>query len=193
MIPLLKEAQSSIRDAIVIALGSININLYRTLLESLQYAVTTCKEEAKLRIGTHQRTGSTPRRNPETDRLRAEVTQVYRLTARFLREPAVLQDEWVLRNLCTYTKDLMIFLNDAEIQNDWECQKLRRYYCGLLEELFDGINRTVDPAQHMPFESRKSAFALMEDWCGHSPNQTQIDQREHNWHSVLEQSHNTGR
>ena len=191
MIPLLKEAQSSIRDAIVIALGSININLYRTLLESLQYAVTTCKEEAKQRIGTHQRTGSNPRRNPETDRLRTEVTRVYRLTARFLREPAVLQDEWVLRNLCTYTKDLMIFLNDAEIQNDWECQKLRRQYCGLLEELFDGINRTVDPAQHMPFESRKSAFALMEDWCGYSPNQTRIDQREHNWQSVLEQSHDT--
>ena len=186
MIPLLQAGQSSIRDAIVIALGSININLYRTLLESLQYAVTTCKEEAKQRIGSHQRTGSNPRRNPNTDRLRTEVTQVYRLTARFLHEPSVLQDEWILKNLGAYTKDLMIFLNDTEIQNDWECQKLRRQYCGLLEELFDGINRTSDPSQYMPFESRKSAFALMEDWCGYSPNQTQITQREDNWQLALE-------
>ena len=193
IIPLLTAGQSSIRDAIVIALGSININLYRTLLESLQYAVTTCKEEAKQRIGTHQRTGSNPRRNPRTDRLRTEVTQVYRLTARFLHEPAVLRDEWIINNLCIYSKDLMIFLNDAEIQNDWECQKLRRQYCGLLEELFDGINRTPDPSRYMAFESRKSAFALMEDWCGYSPNQGRINQREDNMRqSVLEQHQEVG-
>ena len=187
-IPLLSERSSSIRDAIVIALGSININLYRTLLESLQYAVTTCKEEAKQRIGAHQRTGSNPPRNARTDRLRTEVTQVYRLTAGFLREPAVLQDEWILNNLCTYTKDLMIFLNDAEIQNDRECQKLRRHYCGLLEQLYDAINRTEQPSRYIAFESRKSAFALMEDWCGYSPNQLKINQREETWQSEFEHS-----
>lgn len=193
IIPLLNVSPTSIRDAIVIALGSININLYRTLLESLQYAVTTCKEEAKLRIGTHQRTGSNPQRNRRTDLLRTEVTHVYKLTSRFLREPSVLQDDWILNNLSVYTKDLMIFLSDAEIQNDWECQRLRRLYCGLLEELFDGINRTHDPARWMAFESRKSSFALMEDWCGYSPNQTRISQREDNMRqSVLDQQQNDG-
>ena len=193
VIPLLSAPLTSIRDAIVTALGSININLYRTLLESLQYAVTTCKEEAKQRIGIqHQRTGSNPRRNPSTDRLRTEVTQVYRLTARFLQEPAVLQDEWILNNLCTYTKDLMIFLNDANIQNDWECQKLRRQYCGLMEELFDSINRTADPSKYISFDSRRSAFALMEDWGGYSANQARIDQREHHWQYSLEQHQDIG-
>lgn len=193
IIPLLKAVTSSIRDAIVIALGSININLYRTLLESLQYAVTTCKEEAKLRIGAHQRNGSNPRRNRQTDRLRTEVTHVYKLTSRFLHEQAVLEDEWILNNLATYTKDLMIFLSDAEIQNDWECQELRRQYCGLLEALFDGINRTKDPSRWMAFESRKSAFALMEDWCGYSPNQSRISQREDSMRqSALDHHHDTG-
>lgn len=193
IIPLLSAFPNTIRDAIVIALGSINLNLYRTLLESLQYAVTTCKEEAKLRIDTHQRTGSSPKRNRRTDLLRTEVTQVYRLTSRFLREPSVLQDEWILTNLCSYTKDLMIFLSDAEIQNDWECQRLRRHYCGLSEELYQGINRTSDPSRWLAFESRKSSFALMEDWCGYSPNQTRISQREDNMRrSVLDQHLDTG-
>ena len=192
IIPLLSAGPLSIRDAIVTALGAININLYRTLLESLQYAVTTCKEEAKLRIGSHQRSGSSPRRNQRTDRLRTEVTHVYRLTSRFLREQVVLQDESILDNLATYTKDLMIFLSDAEIQNDWECQKLRRYYCGLLEELYDGINRTEDPSRWMAFESRKSAFALMEEWCGYSPNQSRISQREDSMRqSALDQHQDT--
>ena len=193
VIPLLSATRSTIRDAIVIALGSINVALYRTLLESLQYAVTTCKEDAKLRIGKHQRTGSSPRRSRQTDLLRTEVTQVYRLTSRFLRDPAVLQDEWILNNLSTYTKDLMIFLSDAEIQNDWECQRLRRYYCGLLEELYEGICRTQDSSRWMAFESRKSSFALMEDWCGYSPNQSRVSQREDNMRqNILDQHQDTG-
>src|SRR3984957_5648883 len=49
-----------------------------------------------------------------------------------------------------------------------------------MEELIEGINPTKDPSRWMTFESRKSSFALMEDWCGYSPNQSQIRQREDN-------------
>ncbi|KAL2368974.1 hypothetical protein RJ035_003685 [Blastomyces gilchristii] len=180
VIPLLSAGPDSIRNAIVVALGSINKNLYRTLLESLQYAVTTCNEEARVRIGTHNRTPSSPRRNRRTDRLRTEVTNVYKVTSHFLKEPEVYNDDWILNNLVTYTKDLRIFLSDVEVQNDLEFQRLRFHYCGLLKELFEGINKSKDPSRWMPFESRKSAFSLMEDWCGYSPNQSQIAAREEN-------------
>lgn len=180
VIPLLSAERPTIRNAIVVALGSINKNLYRTLLESLQYAVTTCNEEAKIRIGTHYRSPSSPRRNRKTDRLRTEVTYVYKLTSHFLQESDIYSDDWIVNNLVTYAKDLRIFLSDAEVQNDWEFQRLRFHYCGLMEQLFEGINRTSDPSRWIPFESRKSAFSLMEDWCGYSPNQSQISQREEN-------------
>ena len=179
VISLLSAPRKAVREATVIALGSININLYRTLLESLQYAVTKCKEEAKLRVGNHQRTGSTPHRSHETDLLRTEVTHVYKLTSRFLREAHILREEWILENLTTYTRELMIYLSDAEVQSDWECQRLRRFYCGLLEELYEAVCRTNYPLRWMAFESRKSAFTLMEDWCGYSPNQKSINQREY--------------
>ena len=193
IIPLLAAGPSLMRDAIVTALGSINFILYRTLLESLQYAVTTCNEEAKLRVGTHQRTGSSPRKNRRTDRLRTEVTHVYKLTSRFLHEQEVLQDDWIVNNLIKYTDDMRIFLSDAEVQSDWEFQTLRRHYCGLVEEVFEGINRTKEPARWMSFEARKAAFALMEDWCGYSLNQTQISQREDSMRqSAIEQHYDNG-
>lgn len=193
VIPLLSAERDSIRNAIVIALGSINKNLYRTLLESLQYAVTTCNEEAKVRMGTHSRTPSSPRRNRKTDRLRTEVTHVYKLTSHFLHEADVYNDDWIVNNLITYTRDLRIFLSDAQVQNDWEFQRLRFHYCGLMEELFEGINRTKDPSRWMPFESRKSAFSLMEDWCGYSPNQEQITQREDKMRKfAIAHAHETG-
>ncbi|PCG98417.1 Armadillo-like helical [Penicillium occitanis (nom. inval.)] len=190
VIPLLSASLDSIREAIVAALGSINKALYRTLLESLQYAVTTCNEEAKLRIGTHNRTPSSPRRSRKTDRLRTEVTHVYKLTSTFLREAEIFNDDWVVNNLVTYAKDLRLFLSDAEVQNDWEFQRLRYHYCGLMEELFEGINRTKEPSRWMPFESRKSAFSLMEGWCGYSPSQAQIAQREDNMRRFAIAQHN---
>lgn len=193
VIPLLSAERDSIRNAIVVALGSINKNLYRTLLESLQYAVTTCNEEAKIRMGTHTRTPSSPHRNRKTDRLRTEVTHVYKLTSHFLQEPDVYTDDWIVNNLVTYTKDLRIFLSDAQVQNDWGFQRLRFHYCGLMEELFEGINRTMGPSRWMPFESRKSAFSLMEDWCGYSPNQAQITRREENMRKfAIAHPHETG-
>lgn len=176
VVPLLPNNLPAIREAVVVALGSININIYKTLLEELQGAVSRCNDEARARI--HQRTGSSPRRNRRMDILRTELTHVYRLTAHFLREPIIYQDDWILNNLVIYTKDLKLFLMDGEVQMDWAFQKLRRHYCGLMEELFEGINRTKDPSRWMTFESRKSSFALMEDWCGYSPNQAQIRQRE---------------
>lgn len=184
VIPLLSAGSDTIRNSIVTALGSINKSMYRTLLESLRYAVTMCNEEARIRIGTHVRTPSSPRRSRQTDRLRTAVTHVYKVTSHFLKEPDVYQDDWILSNLTTYTRDLRIFLSDAEVQNDLEFQKLRFHYCGLIEELFEGINKTSDPTRWMSFESRKSAFSLMEDWCGCSPNQATINLRETHMRNV---------
>ncbi|KAJ2980165.1 hypothetical protein NUW58_g7022 [Xylaria curta] len=176
LIPLLSVSSASVREAVVLSMGSINVHIYRTLLEELQGHVTRCNEEARARL--HQRTNSGPRRNHKMDLLWTELTHVYELTSHFLKYPDVYQNEWILNNLCAYTRDLKLFLMDGEVQNDWEFQTLRRHYCGLMRELFEGINRTQDPSRWMTFESRKSAFTLMEDWCGFSPNQQQIRARE---------------
>lgn len=176
LIPLLSVSSASVRDAVVVAMGSINVNIYRTLLEELQGQVSRCNDEARARI--HERTNSSPRRNRRMDLLRTEITHVLKLTSHFLKEPEVYQTEYFLTNLTSYAKDLKLFLMDGEVQMDWEFQRLRRHYCGLLEALFEGINRTEDPSRWMSFESRKSAFSLMEDWCGFSPNQNQIRAKE---------------
>lgn len=176
LIPLIQVSSVSVRDAVVIAMGSINIHIYRTLLEELQGQIARCNDEARARI--HQRTNSNTRRNRRMDLLRTEITHVFKLTSHFLREPEVYQSDFFLSTLTGYAKDLKLFLMDGEVQMDWEFQRLRKHYCGLMEALFEGINRTRDPSRWMTFESRKSAFSLMEEWCGFSPNQPQIRARE---------------
>ena len=179
IIPMLAAGPEPIRNAVVVALGSINPKLYRTLLESLQYAVITCNDEAKARINSHHRTPSSPQRTQMTERLRIEVTHVYKLTASFLRNPDSFGDEWILNNLVTYAKDLRIYLSDTDVHNDWRFQRLRYHYCGLIEEVFEGTRRTGNASRWMPFEARKSAFALMEDWCGFSADHNARMRRRH--------------
>jgi hypothetical protein len=174
--PLLQSSSASVREAVVVALGSINVHIYRTLLEELQGQVSRCNDEARARI--HQRTNSSPRRNRKMDLLRTEITHVLKLTAHYLKRPDIYQSDFFLETVTIYARDLKLFLMDGEVQMDWEFQKLRRHYCGLMEALFEGINLTEDPSRWMTFESRKSAFSLMEDWCGFSPNQPQIRARE---------------
>ena len=169
-ISLLGVSSEQIRSAVVLALSAINRKLYRTLLESLQYAVINCNDEVKNRNGAHHRTPSSPQRSREATRLRTEITHLYKLTCTFLRDEQISHDEWILNNLVTYARDLRIFLSDTDVQHhEPEYQRLRIHYCGLIEELFESINRTSTPSRWMPFESRKSAFTLMEEWCGFSP------------------------
>lgn len=193
VLPFLSAENSAIRDAVVAGLGSVNINLYRTLLETLQGHVAACAEEAKARLTTHNRSLSSPRRNDRTDHLRTEITHVYKLTSQFLKMPEAYNDDWILNNLMNYTKDLRIFLSDTDIQNEGRFLKLRTHYCGLIEVLFDGINKTADPLQWMPFQARKAAFTLMEEWCGYSANQAQVRQREeHMRRSMLDRELDMG-
>ncbi|KAI9825346.1 MAG: Cell morphogenesis protein PAG1 [Phylliscum demangeonii] len=191
VIPHLDVGANSVRDAVVTALGSINVNLYNTLLESLQSVVAMCDHEMPPHF--HQRTISSPRRNRKTDRLRTEITHIYKLTSHFLREEAVYSDDTILSNLVSYTNTLKIFLSKAEVQHDWDFQKLRKHYCGLVEEVFEGVNRRHDILRWMPFESRKSAFILMEGWCGYSPNTQPPRSRDENvLHSATEQQREVG-
>jgi hypothetical protein len=193
IIPFLAVSNPGVRDAVVMGLGSINKNLYCTLLEALQPAVVNCNDEAKARITNYQSTANSPRRSRRTDHLRTEIAHIYKLTSHFLQSPEVYEDEATLRNLVDYTQELRLFLNDAEVQTEWEFHKLRTHYCGLMEQMYEGIKKSKDPARWMSFQARKAAFALMEDWCGYSPNQSQIRQREDNMRmSMLDREQELG-
>lgn len=163
----------------MIGLGSINCNLYKPLLEALLSAVSNCNEMARGMMSSHRAVGSPRRfRRSTTDTLRTEIAGVYKLTSHFLKVPEIVEDEWILANLVNYTQELRLFLNDSDVQLEWEFIKLRTYYCGLMEELFEGLKETKDVARWMPFQARKASFGLMEEWCGFSPNEPQIQQRE---------------
>jgi len=190
VVHFLGASNERVRVAAAVGLGTINSNLYKPLLEALQPSVAACVDDTRARLASHQRAASSPRRARKNDHLLTEVTHLYQRTVHCLREDNMLQDEWVLQNLFSFTKELRIFLNDEEVQSQWMYQKLRIHFCGLVETLYENIRTIKDTARWMPFHSRKATFSMMEDWCGYSPDQSSISSREDSMRrTALEHTH----
>jgi len=166
VIPMLASENSHVRNAATVGLGSINLNLYRPLLESME-AVTPCRnDDTKKPQNMHQRGTSSPRRHASSDRFRTEVAHVYKITSHFLQKPEVLKDEWILTHVADYTTELFHFLQREE--GNREYQQLRTHYCSIIEAFFTGLNSRADPQRWMPFQTRRAAFTSLEEWCGHA-------------------------
>ncbi|KAK4617830.1 Cell morphogenesis protein PAG1 [Fulvia fulva] len=187
VVPVLSVSNASVRAAAVAGLGATNATLFQALLETLQPYVQACNVDAKERLTAHQRTGSNPRRNRRTDFLRTEITHLLSLTSHLLQDDKIAGDSYVMTYLNDYTKQLRIFLSDSEIQGELEYQRLRMHFCNLVDGFYDCIRKLKDGTQWLSFQSRQATFALMENWCGFSPNEQHIRrQQEHIRRSVLE-------
>lgn len=172
-VPLLSARNENIRRAVAVGLGSISPVLYCALHTALQPLVVECNVDAKLRLAIAQKTSGSPQLSRYNDALRTELTHLFRLTAHCLSEPEIMNDEKVIQNLATFTRETRIFLNDEHVQNQWAYQKTRTYYCGLIETAYEVTSCSEYAKSWMPFQSRKATFSMLEDWCGHAPNQAQ--------------------
>ena len=190
VVPFLAVSNEAVRAAAVAGLGATNATLFQTLLECLRPFVARCSNEAKDRLATHQRSVSNPRRTRRTDYLRTEMTHLLSMTCHLLRDFAASGDEYVFTYVVDYARHLRLFLSDTDVQRELGFQKLRTHFCTLVETLYDCTRKMKESSRWMSFQSRQATFALMENWCGFSPNETQLRQNEdHMRRSLLDQQH----
>ncbi|KAG4302809.1 hypothetical protein PCK1_000969 [Pneumocystis canis] len=94
------------------------------------------------------------------------------LTSHFLAKDDIIQDEWILNTLVSYIKDIRIFITELSVQKEWEYQKLKRYFCELLENVYEGVCRTSDPLKWISLNDRVSYFCMIQEWCGYNSYET---------------------
>ncbi|KAG5513854.1 hypothetical protein PMAC_000476 [Pneumocystis sp. 'macacae'] len=164
ILPLLGIECAIIKDAIVSALECINVNVYRVLLENLKFVL---KKSTESNHSFHSQISEKNYKNVLYDLL-TEITHVFQLTSHFLIKEDIIQDEWVLNTLVSYIKDIKIFLGELNVQREWEYQKLKRYFCGLLENVYEGICKTSDSLKWISFDDRISYLRMVEEWSGYS-------------------------
>ncbi|KAK9449778.1 cell morphogenesis N-terminal-domain-containing protein [Limtongia smithiae] len=204
VIPLLQVENSLVRMAVISGLGCININLYKTLIESLQLMINSFSDGRKHSTGNVNiangsgMQASSPagypwRRGRRQEWVRIEVAHVLQLTSHFLMHKVVYSDPWILERQVAFIKNTKNFLSQPDVALDWEYQKLRRYFCGLMQTLYEGIQQTVEPTRWLPFEARISLFTMIEEWCGYGQYaQIALERNQRMAKAALEQCRESG-
>lgn len=155
VLPLLKSQQPMVRDAVISGLSCININIFRTLLENIPSSLSDWDLGAK-------------KRNPSEDRLRIEIVHILEnITERFQTSTEVYGDDWMIANLVSMIKNVKSFLSVPLIQIDVDFQRLRRYFCGFLKNVFLGLKEKSTINKWLPFEARIGCFNFLKEWCGY--------------------------
>ncbi|KAK7203023.1 cell morphogenesis N-terminal-domain-containing protein [Myxozyma melibiosi] len=191
VIPLLQTDYALVREAVIAGLECININLYKSLIEAIQPMVSAMGDRRSQNgsgmtggfsngnSANHNQHGngsnapSSPssgllwRKTRKHDWMRIEITHLLQLTSHFIKEPIIYNDPWILEQHISFVRDTKNFLCQPEIASDWGYQKLRRYFCGFMQTLYEGIKLTEDSNRWLPFEARVSLFKMIEEWCGY--------------------------
>lgn len=154
VLPFLRSQQPMVRDAVISGLTCININIFKTLLENLPESVNEWEVNSKARDAAE-------------DRLRIEVIHILcNITNRFKSDAFIYSNEWMIANLVSIIKNVKSFLSVPLVQTDVEFQRLRRYFCGFLENVFIGLQNNSDLNKWLPFEARIGCFNFLKEWCG---------------------------
>ena len=149
VLPLLKSKNLMIRDAIISGLSSMNINIYKTFIESLDGHLTNWSSS-------------------DCDKqMEVELFHILAILSRFLKEDAVLEDDWILHRLSDFIKHTRFFLEDEAVQKSFRYQPLRCYFSELLLRYYTAIRGHKLVHELFPFQARVSCFNFLKEWCGY--------------------------
>ncbi|CAE6530930.1 unnamed protein product [Rhizoctonia solani] len=175
IIPFLSSDQTRFRDAVTTALGSVHLSTFKTVLEDLQSITRHIYDE--FRSTAANRSAQTARRARSQDRLYVAVAQVHQLTAHFLRDPKSLSDQGALHFMLQFVRETKTFLSHSDIKQDCDSHRLRRLFCGVVENLFDALSNRKDIDRFMWPHARLELFHLCQDWCIYGPASGPVRQR----------------
>jgi len=119
-------------------------------------------DEARFKPGTGVLLAERSRRQ---ERLHCAVAYIYYLTAHYLQLQRSAGRQAVLANVLKFVRNTQAFLTTPEIRDNPTLQRLRRYFCGTVEKLFDGLATLKDSERFIPSHMHLALYRLCEEWC----------------------------
>ncbi|KAG9311702.1 cell morphogenesis N-terminal-domain-containing protein [Chiua virens] len=160
--PFLDVDYTPFRDAAVLSISAFPLEGYPQLLEDLNLFTTRqFYDEGRTKPGSPAR-GIRTRRSA---RLHSAVGRIYYLTAPYLHSLKSSSKQDALYQALKFVRNTQAFLFAPENRDHYSLQRLRRYFCGLVERLFDdsgdlsGLDNSISPNIHL------SLYRMCEEWC----------------------------
>lgn len=165
VLPLLKSQQPMIREAVILGLSSINVNIIKTLADNLPEEMNDWHIDVK-------------ERNVDDDRVRIETVHILSCIVRRYKSSLVLfSDEKTVANLVAIIKNVKAFLSVPFVQTLPHFQRLRCYFGQFVESLYVGLKDKLDLNKWLPFEARIGCFNYLKEWCGYGDSKDILEER----------------
>ncbi|KAH9018690.1 cell morphogenesis N-terminal-domain-containing protein [Lactarius hengduanensis] len=165
--PFLDSEHSIFRDAAVFCISSFPVAGYSQLLEDLGLLLhrqfLDDPRIGDLRLKAVQT--FSPERGRRQERLYTAVARIYFLTAHYLQDQRSPVRQATLSPVLRFVRNTQAFLTSPESRDSFKLQRLRRYFCGTVERLFDGLSGLSDTDRFIPAKTHLSLYRLCEEWC----------------------------
>lgn len=166
VLPLLELPQPMIREAVIAGLGSININVFKSLTDSLPEEMNDWDFQNEVR-------------DPVKDCVRVEIVHILSsITTRF-PHLALYTDEATVANLVLLIKNVKGFLSLPFVQCSPDFQRLRCHFSTLFENVFVGLSGSASLNRWLPFEARIGCFNFLKEWCDYGDARKVLEERYH--------------
>lgn len=161
--PFLDAEHSVFRNAAVFCISSLPPHGYANLLEDLNsLAQRQFFDEARSKSGQLQPVVGRTRRH---ERFYTAVTRIYFLTAHSLQDQRSAGRQAALAHVLKFVRQTQTFLTSPDNRDLYTLQRLRRYFCGTVERVFDGMATLKDSDRFIPPKIHLSLYNLCEEWC----------------------------
>ncbi|KAF9480926.1 hypothetical protein BDN70DRAFT_992293 [Pholiota conissans] len=192
--PFLDSEYTLFRDAAVLCISSFPAISYPLLLEDLgllagrqqpyddprSKSVTTpgldqnfgllasrsAYDENRLKMTTSALVAERSRRQ---ERLHSAVARIYHLTIHLLQQQRSSARQTALTHILKFVRNTQAFLSAPEMRDNPSLHRLRRYFCGIVEQLFNELSILKDSDRFIPSHMHLSLYRLCEEWCQVGP------------------------
>lgn len=172
--PFLDSDYTPFRDAAVMCISTFPPEAYAQLLEDLNlFTSRQFYDEFRQKGNSPGWTGRTRRQA----RLHSVVARIYYLTAPLLQHQKLLAKQEALSHALKFVRNTQAFLMASENRDNYSHQRLRRYFCGLIERLFDALAAIPDSDRFTPPNIHLVLYRLIEEWCQYGPQSESTRQR----------------
>ncbi|THH32564.1 hypothetical protein EUX98_g1631 [Antrodiella citrinella] len=155
---------SGIRDAAVLCISSLPAYGYSHLLDDLSVlAARQIFDDPRVKSASM----STPMlgRARRQERFQTAVARIYYLTAHLIQEQRSSGRQMALTHVLKYVRNMQSTLGAPETRDAFSMQRLRRYFCGTVERLFDGLATLNDSDRFIPAGMHLALYRMCEEWC----------------------------
>ena len=161
--PFLDAEHSVFRHAAVFCISSLPPHGYPQLLEDLNsLAQRQFFDESRSKSAQFQ---PAPGRTRRHIRFHTAVTRIYFLTANSLSEQRSAGRQAALAHVLKFVRQTQSYLTSPDNRDLYTLQRLRRYFCGTVERVFEGLETIKDSDRFIPPKIHLSLYRLCEEWC----------------------------